>query len=462
MPHLILFSFLVLAAWLLRRDIAGRPGVSTAIWIPTLWLGVIASRPVSLWLGVGGGVNTLDGSPVDRTFYLIIIVAALIVLSKRNVNWGPLLARNWPILVFYLFLLVSVSWANSPFASFKRWFKEAGNIAVALVILTEANPLQAFRAVFVRCAYVLIPLSLIFIRWFPSLGRTYNRHTGDMEATGVTTQKNLLGAMILACGLVFLWDWLERSKNPQGFQNKRDRYVYVVIAGIAVWLLTLCDSKTSIVALAVSAIIVCSIRLPFLRSRIRALGIYAFMGAAVFFVLDSEFGLSEAIIRSLGRDMTLTGRTEVWRELRNVGTDPLLGTGFMSFWDDKSFQSKLPKWVGGSAHNGYLEIYLAGGVVGVAALTLMLLGVIARVNRALVDISAYSAVRFAIIVMMLIANVTESNFACMTPLGFLFLLAAIGEVRPETFPISVVPTGLASSPAGAEIEQGFEARREMA
>jgi exopolysaccharide production protein ExoQ len=457
MPHLILFSFLVMVVWLIRRDIASRPGVSTAIWIPTLWVGIIASRPISMWLGVRGGESSLDGSPADRTFYLVLIVAALYTLSKRQVNWGTLFARNWPILIFYLFFLVSVTWANSPFSSFKRWIKETGNIVVLLVILTEAKPLQAFRAVFVRCSYVLIPLSIIFIRWFPYLGRTYNRHSGAMEAIGATTQKNSLGTMVLACGLVFLWDWLERSKTGQGFQSKLDRFLPFGIAALGVWLLSLCDSKTSIVALVIASAIVCSIRLPLLRNRIRALGTYAFIGAAVFLVVDSQFGLSEAIIRSLGRDMTFTGRTDVWRELRNVGTDPLLGVGFMSFWDDQTFLSKLPKWVGPTAHNGYLEVYLAGGMVGTALLALMLLVVITRINRALADGTGYSAVRFAIVVMMLIANITESNFAHMTPLGFLFLIAAIGEVPKNVADTTMLQSGTNFIPIEDEAGPSTEA-----
>jgi O-antigen ligase len=129
--------------------------------------------------------------------------------------------------------------------------------------------------------------------------------------------------------------------------------------------------------------------------------------------------------------MTFTGRTEVWNELLKVGTDPLLGTGYMSFWDDSFYQSKLPNWVAFSAHNGYLEIYLAGGYIGIGALVLMLLGVIGRINRALADGSDYSAVRFAILVMALLANFAESNFACMSPLGMLFLISAIGHGRPE-------------------------------
>lgn len=141
MPHLILFSFLLFAIWLIRQDTKLRAGISPALWIPTLWLGIIASRPVSAWTGISGSGDTLDGSPADRAFYLVLIVAALLVLSRRAVNWSWFISRNLPLLLFYGFLLVSVLWANSPYSSFKRWFKESGNILVALVILTDPRPL---------------------------------------------------------------------------------------------------------------------------------------------------------------------------------------------------------------------------------------------------------------------------------------------------------------------------------
>jgi exopolysaccharide production protein ExoQ len=425
-------SFLGFSVWLIRRDTAQREGISAALWIPTVWLGILASRPVSAWLGVGGGnVDTLDGSPVDRMFYLLMILAALFTLSRRQVDWGWFTAKNWPIIIFYGFLFLSVAWANSPFSSFKRWFKETGNIAVALVVLTEVNPLEAIRAVFVRCAYVLVPLSLIFIRYFPDLGRRYNIHSGEMEAVGVTFQKNSLGTMLLVCGLVMLWDWLERSRTNSPSRGRIDRYMPVIIGAIIFWLFSLCDSKTAMVSMIVGGLIIVSIRLPVFHRRVSSFGFYMLAAAVVFFFLDRSIGVTEAIVQSLGRDMTFTGRTEVWSELLKVGTDPLLGTGFMSFWDDMRYRSMLPNWVAFSAHNGYLEVYLAGGAIGVAALVLMLLGTGARINRDLATGSDYSVVRFGIFVAIVMANFAESNFACMTPLGFLFVIAAIGTARPE-------------------------------
>ena len=106
-----------------------------------------------------------------------------------------------------------MTWAEASGVSFKRWFKDFGNIVVALVILTEVDPPRALRAVFLRCAYLLLPLSIVYIRYFPDLGRRYNIHSGDMEAIGVTFQKNSLGALVLICSLVIIWEWIEHSKE---------------------------------------------------------------------------------------------------------------------------------------------------------------------------------------------------------------------------------------------------------
>lgn len=429
MNHIILLACLGVIVWAVRRDRLRRPGLSAAIWIPTLWVGVLASRPVSAWLGLSGG-DTLEGSPIDRLFFFGLIFASLIVLARRQAPWGRIFAANWSVVLFYLFLLVTVVWANSPLSSSKRWIKEVGNIFVALVVLTEADPRQAIRAVFVRCACALIPLSIVFIRYFPDLGRRYSTHSGELEVTGVTTQKNSLGAMILVCGLVLIWDWLENSRPGVARRPRFERYFSLGLAVAAAWLIYLSDSKTSITCLLLGGGIIAAIRLPVLHRRISALGVYFLVGGVGFFLLDWAFGISTAVVSNLGRDMTFTGRTDVWRELLAVRTDPIFGTGFMSFWDDLHYRSRLPDWVAFSAHNGYLEIYLAAGLLGLGFLSLMILATGRRIHRALASGEVYGVVRFAIFVVVLLANFSESNFACMTPLGFLFLVAAIGEVQP--------------------------------
>ena len=412
---------------LVKRDNSMRDGISRALWIPTLWVMIISSRPLSMWAGFGGGSSTMEGSPLDALFYFVLIIAAFVVLSRRGLNWSLVISQNWPVFLFYGYLLISVLWANSTPVSFKRWVKEFGNIVILLVILTEENPQQALRAVFVRCAYLLLPLSVIFIRWFPSLGRFYSSHGGGGEFVGVTTQKNNLGALVLVCGLIVLWDWLELRREQEPSRKMRtQKWIHGGLLLMGLYLFYMCNSVTSMVCFGVGAVIIAATRLRFLRQRLRLLGVLVLAAALSFWAFDQMFGLKEEVIEGLGRDMTFTGRTDVWRELLNLKTDPMFGVGFMSFWDDMQYRSKLPNWVAFSAHNGYVEEYITGGWVGIFLLVLMLIAVGFRINKRLMWDGDYGIVRFAIFPVTLIANFSESYFAYMSPIGFLFLLAAIG------------------------------------
>jgi hypothetical protein len=459
MPRLILLVSLVIFWRLIKRDNRLREGISSALWIPTLWVGIIASRPLSTWLGFGGASDTLEGSPADRAFFFVMIFAAMIVVSRRGVNWGRLISENWAVFLFYGFLLVSVTWAHSPGASFKRWFKEVGNIFVLLVILTEADPEQALRAIFFRCGCILLPLSVVFIRWFPDLGRRYNIHSGEMEATGVTFQKNSLGALIVVTCFLIVWDvlvLLNRRKREPDEKLKFDLAVRVVLLATGVYLLRLCNSQTSMVCLLMGTAILLAARLPIFQARLRFLGWAAAIVFFGFFALDQMFDIKRAIIHELGRNMTLTGRTDVWDVLRHAGTDPLIGTGYMSFWDDENFRSKLPDWVAFSAHNGYLEMYLCGGAVCLFFLAIMLLATGVKLNKALAWDGDYGVIRFATFLMAVVANYTETNFAWMTPIGFLFLTAAIGHAEAAFAP------QLAETNAAAENNQEVRVESEPA
>src|SRR6266496_3968167 len=115
LPKFLLLASLALSWWLIRRDVARREGISSAIWIPTVWVAIISSRPVSMWLGFGGGTSTMEGSPVDSLVFFILIFAAFVALARRRLNWLAVISENWPIFLFYGFLLISVLWANSPF-----------------------------------------------------------------------------------------------------------------------------------------------------------------------------------------------------------------------------------------------------------------------------------------------------------------------------------------------------------
>lgn len=430
-PAIALAFSLGVFCWVLKRDIALRKDDSLAIWIPTLWLAVIASRPFSMWLGgVGAGDDALEGSPADRMFYLTLIVAAFFVLRRRNFNWAEWMRDNKALLAFYLYFLLSILWADSTVASFKRIFKDFGCIIVLMVILTDKDPRSALKAVFVRCGCVLIPLSLIYIRYFPSLGRRYNSHSGELEAIGVTFQKNSLGALILFTSLFIIFDLIDKRPGVPRL-DRTDKWIRWGVLAIGLYLLNMCDSKTSMLCLVIGTTILLSVRLSFFQRHLARIGLFFTIGMAAFFILDATVGVRKHIISAIGRDMTMTGRTEVWRELLALKTNPVIGTGFCSIWSDRDLLERLPKWVSGSAHNGYLEVYLDGGFVGLLFLAILLFNAYAHATKQLHSADNIAVLRFAVVVITLVYNYSESGFGRLSPAWFLFLIAAVHYQPPH-------------------------------
>jgi O-antigen ligase len=426
MGLLLLLAAVLAGLWAIRRDTASRPGVSRLLWIPTAWLAILASRPFSLWFDLGGAA-TLEGSPLDRAVFFALITAAVLALSRRSVPWGAVARHNWPLLLFYGYLLLSALWAHAPLVSMRRWGKEAGNILIVLLILTEREPVQALRAVVVRCACLLLPLSVVLIRYFPDLGRRYSVHSGGLEVTGVTTQKNALGATVLVCAMVLLFDWLERRRAGKSGPRIAPSSLPPVLLALGLWLLALSQSRTSMLALAAAVLLLLSPHLPVIRRLTPRLVPMLLGGAAVLAGLEALFEWTQPVVSDLGRDLTFTGRTEVWRELLALRTDPWLGTGFMSLWDDPNYRSRMPEWVAFSAHNGYLEVYLAGGFIGVILLGVLLLSTGVRLHHALARPTPWAIAGVAIFAATLVANFSESHFACMTPVGLLYLATHLGS-----------------------------------
>ena len=173
-----LFACLVFIIWLIVRDCRLRKSVSYAVWVPTCLLLILGSRPLSMWLAGGtltpgtealGTMGNQEATSLaDQLFQLSVLGASLLIAYSRRVRWRKLLAANKPLLFFYLFFALSVLWSGDPFGSAKRLTKDFGLIFVILVILTEKNPMEAIRAVYFRCAAVLFPLSVLFIKYFPA------------------------------------------------------------------------------------------------------------------------------------------------------------------------------------------------------------------------------------------------------------------------------------------------------
>ena len=146
----LICSIGIAGLFFLNRDKSIRN--SAALWLPTIWLGIVGSRPVSAWLGTGGGAGgslnaTLDGSPTDAAIFGILTALGVLVLFHRKKKTGTLLALSAPIIVFFIYCLISVTWSPFHGPAFKRWIKAVGDLVMVLIILTDGEPIAALRRI---------------------------------------------------------------------------------------------------------------------------------------------------------------------------------------------------------------------------------------------------------------------------------------------------------------------------
>src|ERR1700736_4539423 len=406
-PQLALLLGWCLIAALLRSEFRFRKIGSAAVWVPAVLLLVQGSRPVSEWLG-SVGQNRLGGDPVNTFTFAVLITISLVVLRRRKLNWRVLINENKALFLIYGYLAISAVWSDLPLVSLKRLLKDYACVLAALVLLTEQDPASAVRAVYVRVAYVLFPLSLVYGKYFPAIGRNYSVE-GEPMFTGVTMQKNSLGELVFVFGLFLIWDLVATWR--QTARNKTQRVARVLIFALGVWLLIACDSKTSFFCLAVGLIIFWGAGRLLRMKHGKQILISALVAIICLVALDETVGLSQTIIRALGRNPTLTGRTDIWHVLLEQHTNPVTGEGFYVFWDtDKGNEARDALARINTAHNGYLEAYIDGGVIGVSLLVIVLLAAGRRAIARLFDHQPFGKMTLIFCVLASIYNWSESSF----------------------------------------------------
>jgi O-antigen ligase len=387
---------------------------------------VLLSRPVATWLNAGASFaeGAADGTPLDRTLLMFLMFIAAIVLMQRKANWTLWLARNPWIFLFVLYCGVSILWSDFPSIGLKRWFRALGSVMMILVVLSEKEPATAVAALIRRSAYILVPFSLLLIKYYRHMGVGYNIWSGEEYLIGVTTDKNALGRLCLISGVFILWE-LTRARDKVQLAGKLDRMLTMVMFGLTMMLLSRSKSSTSLASFLAGSAILLVLGVPMVQRNVRSIVAIGVVGAVLTLVLAPALNLVELVVTSLGRDMTLTDRTFVWGDLIGLGTNPLVGVGYDTFWLGERLETFMRVHQVNSAHNGYLEVYIELGIIGLLLLAAVLVSSSWKAMGFLTADPDYGRLRLALLVMFLLYNVTESGYKLTTGIAFVFLLVTM-------------------------------------
>jgi len=413
----------------LDRDVVGRGvRISPTLWIPTVWMLINGSRPVSQWLHPGSAesltMQSAEGSPMDAAIFGLLILAGIAVLNFRTRRTGDILLRNLPILLFFCYCAISIFWSDYPFVALKRYSKAIGDLVMILVVLTDANPLAAIQCFFKRVTFILLPLSALLIFFYPGLGTAFDPVDRVTMYVGVTTFKNLLGMIAMVCGISSVWSFLCAYEDPQLPRRGKHLLAHGLMILTAIFLLLKCDSMTSVSCFGLaSGLMVMSTQKWTRRKPGRIHLVFAAALAVPLFALFLDSGM----VHMLGRKANLTDRTYIWQAVLAMHTNPLVGRGFESFWMGSTLQRVWDLSVHGvqEAHNGYLEVYINLGWIGELLLAAVIVTAYPKILSTLRRIPRLGQLSLAYFTAGLIYSLTEAGFRMMNPIWIAFLLAIV-------------------------------------
>jgi exopolysaccharide production protein ExoQ len=295
-------------------------------------------------------------------FIIYLITFALLLLRCQKVI--PFLSSNKLVWLFLLLITTSISWSAIPDLTRTRVVAMIGTMAFSLYLASRYTLKEQLKLIAWTFGIVVVG-SFMFAIVLPKYGLMGGVHAGAWR--GIYTHKNALGKMMAISTIVF---------GTRALAPKSDRrWVDLMLLGGSIVLLVLSRSSSSllnVVILSAIAVGLSTLRWNYLVLIPTLMGIMA-TAVSVYAVLTVN---ADAIVGLLGKDLTLSGRTNFWPlVLDKLWESPLLGYGFGAFWQGLDGPSAYV-WNGSgfkapNGHNGYLDLCLELGFIG-----LMLYGTI--------------------------------------------------------------------------------------
>jgi O-antigen ligase len=430
-PTVALLLTVAFIVFLFRRDFRERPNVTGALWLPILWMFLVASKPFSKWLNIFGlpgftATSVEGGSSLDAFLFLGLIGLGVYVLSKRQVSLSEVIRDNAWLTVFVLYCFLAIFWSDFPFVAFKRWIKIIGHPIMVLILFTEPDLKEALLRLMKRCAYVFLPVSILWMKYFPALGRA-SSEWGGMNNCGITASKNVLGGISSILGLFFLWHLLQVLRTEKNTSRRNELQLTLGLFVLTGYCLLKAHSATASLSLVLAAMIMMFLGLRFVNKRI--IGVYALAGVLVLGIAQLTFDIYGRIADLSGHESTLEGRGHLWEWLLKTDSNPIFGTGFESYWVGERVAKiwDMPEfwWQPNQAHNGYLELYLNLGIVGLLILAGVIFATFWKIRLELLGNFEWGRFQMGCLVAILLHNWTEAGFKGLSFPFFVFFIIAV-------------------------------------
>jgi len=321
--------------------------------------------------GDGINISNLDLS-INAKIGILIYIVTFILLGMR---WRRSLATFSSNIFLWILLGVvcfSYFWSINPSQTFRFSIYAVGTTGFGLYLATRYSLEEQMRLL--GWTYgILLVLSLLFAVAIPKYGIMTGVHEGALR--GVFTHKNQFGAFMAPGGVIFLLNAL---------RGERFTWLYWILLALNCAAMVMSQSLTALATFGVMLILCIIYRMFRWRYEVMifatlAVTIIGFIGLIVV----SGYISSDSILASFGRDTTLSGRTYIWQYVWDkIQLKPWLGYGMTAFWNGLEGPSGYIQYAMRIAviyaHNGFLDLWLSIGIVGLGVFLISFFNTTAR------------------------------------------------------------------------------------
>jgi O-antigen ligase len=334
-------------------------------------------------------------------FFNYLIVLLLLILRWKKTLYTLMSRSNILILMLIALVPLSTLWSVEPGKTLSASIAMIGTCLFGLYLASNYSPKQQLQLLGFSFIISII-LSFIFAIALRKYGLMGGVHAGAWR--GIYTHKNWLGRMmVLASGILFLL----------ANDAKKYRRILWIFFSLAFLLILLSRSSSSLINAVIVLFTVWVSRIFRFQTKLLIPVILSVIAAGVILSLSAS-SIAEVVVGSLGKDLSGTGRTEIWPySIEKIYQRPFLGYGFAVFWNGLKGESAIIiralKWPVPNSHNGFIDLGIDLGLLGIslfaASFFQTLMNSIVWIRRTQSWISLWSLLLLLFIVL---SNTTES------------------------------------------------------
>jgi len=389
------------------------------------------SYSVFAWLFFSNGVSTVLGGSETllKGMRYGILLMALMLMAARWRGTVRAISKGGVLWVLVAMMVLSLGWSMSPeytlesirgevlpMTAFAVYFASRFNMREQMVLVAIALGIGALLSFFYAIA-------------IPSVGK----HIGDKfdgAWKGIYSQKNNFSTTMTLTILLF---FVLGVVNRPGIE----RFLARIGLAVSVAMIILSTSKSGLIIFLAMMVIMILTRLFRWQGRRSVL----VLDLAGLTALGAIAGLSvtwQDIVIGLGKDPTLSARTYIWTgAIDKIMDQPLLGYGRAAFWVPDSLPAFEVGLLAGSkgfvpshAHNGFIDVALDVGLIGLGLFVFgLLLTYLIAIRRAYKAQEPEDLWPFAFLTLLSMSNLTETVLMNRVTLYWVLYMVIFLSVR---------------------------------